>query len=101
MKCRLHFSSMDNKHSFKQTSLDYTQDQENKIFAIKPRKQKWTNFRHFQKICKRKARKAEWNYINILSTKLRKEGARIIPKLYRNTLNQGKQYNIGVASLKK
>jgi hypothetical protein len=58
---------------------------------------KWTNYKHFQKECKRQVRKAEWNYINdTIMEGLQNNNSKPFWK-YAKSL---KQDNIGVSPLK-
>ena len=57
----------------------------------------WTNYRHFQRECKRQVRKAEWNYINnTIMEGLENNN----PKPFWKYIKSRKQDNIGVAPLK-
>jgi hypothetical protein len=58
---------------------------------------KWTNYKHFQKECKRQVRKAEWNYINdTIMEGLQNNNS----KPFWMYVNSRKQDNIGVSPLK-
>jgi hypothetical protein len=57
---------------------------------------KWTNYKHFQKECKRQVRKAEWNYINdIIMERLQNNNS----KPFWKYVESRKQDNIGVSPL--
>ncbi|CAC5371135.1 unnamed protein product [Mytilus coruscus] len=69
------YSNLDNHIPSKlirsKTSLPWINHKIRKMFKKKTRlyqqakkTNNWTNYRHFQKECKRQIRKAEWNYIN-------------------------------------
>ncbi|CAG2245813.1 unnamed protein product [Mytilus edulis] len=62
------------------------------------RTKSWTNYRHFQKTCKREIRKAENNYINnAIIEGMNKNNTKPFWKYVKSR----KQDNIGVAPLKK
>jgi hypothetical protein len=62
------------------------------------RTKKWSNYRFFQKECRRQMWKEEWNYINNAITEGMKNNN---SNTFWKYVKSGKQDNIGVAPLKE
>ena len=76
------------RNMFKKKARLYKQAKKTKV---------WKNYRHFQKECKRKVRKAEWAYTNnTIMEGLENNN----PKPFWKYIKSRKQDNIGVAPLK-
>ena len=69
-----------------------------KLYNQAKKTKSWSNYRHFQKTCKREIRKAEWNYVNnAILEGMNKNNSKPFWKYAKSR----KQDNIGVAPLKK